>query len=132
MVGPLPIRPLFHTVVVDNGKQYFTGTYDWLGEPRLLLDRRPLPKPPWTRVVATAFRAPCLRGMVGWVRFPWVEVEPNGDGGHVVHLMDARYTRRRSAGFGGGSVEIRSDLTHACEDAQRDKSDESDRSDGSD
>ncbi len=114
MVGPLPIRPLYHAVVVDTGKRYLTGTYDWFSEPRLLLDRRPLPKPPWTQVAAAAFRAPCLQGMVGWVRYPWVEIEPTEDGGHVVHLMDARYTRTRTAGFGGSSVRLRADLTDAC------------------
>ncbi len=116
MVGPLPIRPLFHAVVVDTGERYLTGSYDWFSEPRLLLDRRPLSKPPWIEVVAAAFRAPCLRGMVRWVRYPWVEIEPTEDGGHVVHLMDARYTRSRTSGFGGGSVRLHPDLTDACEE----------------
>lgn len=115
MVGPVPLRPLRHAVVVDTGARYRVGSYDWLSEPRLLLDRRPIDKPPWTEVVAAAFRAPCLQGMVRWVRFPWVEVEPTADGGHVVHLMDARYTRSRTSGFGGSSVRLRPDLSDACE-----------------
>ena len=114
MVGPLPLRPLLHAVVVDTGIRYRTGSYDWFREPRLLLDRQPIAKPPWTEVVAAAFRAPCLEGMVNWVRFPWVEVESSEDGGHIVHLMDARYTRARTSGFGGGSARLHPDLSDAC------------------
>ncbi len=115
MIGPVPLRPLLHAVVVDTGSRYRVGSYDWLSEPRLLLDRRPIDKPPWTEVVAAAFRAPCLQGMVNWVRFPWVEIETTADGGHVVHLMDARYTRSRTSGFGSGSVRLHPDLSDACE-----------------
>ncbi len=115
MVGPVPIRPLRHAVVVDTGLRYRVGSYDWFSRPRLLFDRRPLPKPPWTGVVAAAFRAPCLQGMVSWVRFPWVEIETTGDGGHVVYLMDARYTRSRTMSFGGSSVRLHPDLSDACE-----------------
>ncbi len=115
MIGPVPIRPLFHAVVVDVGPRYVTGTYDWFTEPRLRLDLRPLEEPPRTQVVAAALHAPCLRGMVSWMRYPWVEIEPEADGGRVVHLMDARYTLKRTAGFGGSSVRINPDLTPACE-----------------
>lgn len=114
MVGPLPITPLMHAVVVDTGSRYRVGSYNWFGEPRLRLDRRPVDKPPWTEVVAAAFRAPCLKGMVSWVRYPWVEIEPTEDGGHIVHLMDARYTRTRTSSFGGGSVRLHQDLSDAC------------------
>ncbi len=115
MVGPLPIRPLYHAVVVDTGMQYRVGSYDWFSEPHLLLDRRPLPKPPWTAVVAAAYRAPCLQGMVSWVRFPWVEIEQTEGGGHLVYLMDARYSHRRTSSFGGSSVRLRPDLSDACD-----------------
>ncbi len=115
MVGPLPLRPLSHAVVIDTGTEYRVGSYEWFSEPRLLLDRRPLAKPPWTGPVAAAFRAPCLQGMVGWVRFPWVEIEQTEDGGHIVHLMDARYTRSRTSGFGGSSVRLRPDLSDVCD-----------------
>ncbi len=116
MVGPLPLRPFLHAVVVDTGPRYRVGSFDWFREPRLLFDRRPIDKPPWTEVVAAAFRAPCLQGMVNWVRFPWVEIETTADGGHVVHLMDARYTRSRTSGFGGSSVSLHPDLSDACDE----------------
>ena len=115
MIGPLPIRPLRHAVVVDTGAEYRVGTYDWLAAPRLELDDTPLVKPPATDVVAAAWNSPCLEGMVGWVRFPWVEIEPTGDGGHVVHLMDARYALKRTTGFGAGSVRLGPDLSDACD-----------------
>ncbi len=119
MVGPLPIRPLYHAVVVDTGTQYRVGSYDWFSEPRLLLDRRPLAKPPWTAVVAAALRAPCLRGMVGWVRFPWVEIEQTELGDQIIHLMDARYSRKRTSSFGGSSVRLGPDLSDRCDYAEQ-------------
>ena len=115
MVGPLPIRPLYHAVVVDTGFRYRVGTYDWLSEPRLLFDPQALDKPPWTAEVAAAFGAPCMRGMMRWVRFPWVEVEATDDGGHVVHVMDARYARKRTSSFGGSSVRLEPDHSPACD-----------------
>ena len=73
-------------------------------------------KPPATPVVNAALAAPCLHGMVNWVRYPWVEVEPATEGGHIVHLMDARYALARTSSFGGGSVRLNSDLAPDCDE----------------
>lgn len=118
MVGPLPIRPLSHAVVIDTGNEYRLGSYDWLATPRFELDALTLPKPPAEPRVAAALRAPCLRGMVSWMRYPWVEIAQDGQG-HVVYLMDARYTRSRTLGFGGSSVRLRPDLSDACDTEDR-------------
>ncbi len=113
MVGPLPLTPLAHAVVVDTGSRYRLGTYDWLAEPRLELGPPELSRPPRQPAVAAALKAPCLKGMVGWMRYPWVEIEEDAEG-WVVYLMDARYTRRRTLGFGGSSVRLDRHLAHAC------------------
>ena len=122
MVGPRPIRPLQRAVIVDTGEHYQVGSYDWLGDPRLTLDPRPVAKPPPTPVVEAALAAPCLRGMAAWVRYPWVEVESAAEGGHVVHLMDARYALARTSSFGGGSVRLGSDLVPECDPRSQDPS----------
>ena len=100
--------------MVDTGADYRLGTYDWFSRSRFELGDT-LPKPPATPPVEAAWRAPCLRGMTGWVRYPWVEVEADGEG-WVVWVMDARYTRSRTTSFGGSRVRLRGDLTPDCDD----------------
>ncbi|MEM7354402.1 MAG: metal-dependent hydrolase, partial [Acidobacteriota bacterium] len=113
MIGPVPVRPLRHVVVIDTAREYRFGTYDWLAEPRLEILAQTLPKPSEEPAVQAAFGAHCLRGMANWTRYPWVEIEED-ENGTIVHVMDARYTRSRTAGFGGSSVRIGRDLRPDC------------------
>ena len=115
MIAPLPARPLAHAVVIAGPRELHFATYDRWSQPTFRLDEKTLPRPPDSAVVDAALAAPCLRGLASWVRYPWVELEED-DRGTVVHLMDARYTRTRTSGFGGGSVRIGRDLQHACDD----------------
>lgn len=123
MVGPLPYDPLVRDVVVrlspdgEPGRpaaaepHYRTGRFHWWPRPRLEL-RESLPTLEAVEpagVVERALAAPEVEGFAGWVRFPWAQVEPmeEGDGGgYRVYLLDARYTRRRTTGFGGAVVEV--------------------------
>ena len=50
-----------------------------------------------------------VRGFVGWARFPFVRVDAT-PGGHTVHILDARYARRNSRGFGSTSVDLDAEL----------------------
>lgn len=114
MIGPLPVRPLSHVVVIDTENEYRFGTYDWFAEPRFKLRDHTRPKPPSEPAVAAAFAAPCLQGMVTWARYPWVEIEED-ERGTVVFLMDARYTQSRTAGFGGASVRLDLGIEPVCD-----------------
>ena len=124
MVGPLPARVLTRDVLVVTPKSYRFGTFDWLARPRLRLDDRVLPRPgrpnagttgaPAPELVEAAMTAPCLQGMVTWMRYPAAEIEERGDGWDV-YVLDARYARGRGEGFGTHRVRLGQDLEPACD-----------------
>lgn len=121
MVGPDRIDPLRRLVVVPVDGAYRFGSYHPLRHPRLelgaphpILTSSGLTTPEARRAVDAAEAAPCVRGMVGWLRYPFYEVDGTEDG-VVVHLLDARYTRGRTRGFGGAVVPLSSDLEPRCE-----------------
>ncbi|MFQ5789884.1 MAG: metal-dependent hydrolase [Acidobacteriota bacterium] len=108
MVGPVPVTPFVRDVVVATPDAYRYGTLELRLRPRLNLDPRAIPKPAETPVVLKALGSPEIRGFMTWVRFPFVEVEKS-DEPRVVYVMDARYTRERTLGFGGTRVELMKD-----------------------
>ncbi len=120
LVGPAAARPFARQVVFATPEAYHFGTYDFLSRPRFHLDAATL-TPVGThrasadtdRAVQAALAAPCLRGMVGWARFPWAAVAQD-DEGYVVQVMDARYVRRPTEGFGGSRVRLQRDFSHRC------------------
>ena len=57
--------------------------------------------PHWSAIRASG-QSP---GFLRWTRFPWLETEIHGDT-RDVYLMDARYARHRTDGFGGASFEL--------------------------
>ena len=107
MVGPTPANPLIWDVVADFGETYRWGRFDWRGEGTLVMTEGALPaarsSPLWPAII-TSGQSP---GFLRWVRFPWLEVEAT-DSGDRIHLMDARYTRWRSTGFGATTIELHS------------------------
>jgi inner membrane protein len=125
MVGPVPFDPFVRDVVARVSGGYRTGRFRWLQDPRLELTAE-IPRVsrtpgamalPFDRALAAAQTASCIRGFLIWVRFPYAEVEPAPAGsGHDarVFLMDARYTRRRTSGFGGAVVDVDEDGHAEC------------------
>ena len=114
MTGPVPIRPLAHAVVIETDDKLLFGSFDWFARPRLRIDPRSQPRPDWSSPeLAAAAEAHCLKGMMNWVRYPWVEVDSTSSG-QTVHVMDGRYTRSRTESFGGASVRLRPDLSVDC------------------
>ena len=109
MVGPLPASPLRRDVVVQTPEGFYHGNFAWNRPQRLELIPEPLPRLPQDPVVDAALGAQCVKGMVGWLRFPTAYVAPDQDGHHV-WLLDARYARRPTTGFGTRRVWI--DDTH--------------------
>jgi inner membrane protein len=107
MAGPTPADPLAWDIVVDTGEAFRWGRFDWrYGS--LVMSEAKLPdarsRPLWAAITGSGQS----RGFLRWVRFPWLEVESDGQTRRV-HLMDARYTRSRTRGFGGTLVELPSD-----------------------
>lgn len=106
MVGPLPATPFVRDVVVATPTEYHYGRLDMFPALELHLEPRTIPiRPSPSPIVEQAFRSPEIRGFTNWVRFPFVEIEDNG-ANFIVHIMDARYARRRGRGFGSVSVSI--------------------------
>ncbi len=105
MVGPEATDPFHRQVVVETREGYRLGRLSWLERPRVALEPRIRPKPELTPAVRAALEAPSVRGFVTWMRYPTVEVERTG-GGITVHLIDLRYARRGTGGFGTARVEL--------------------------
>lgn len=106
LIGPLPASPHRRDVVVVTPAEYRWGTYAWFRQPRLQLDPRRLDRPRADDPTYVAARsAPCLKGMDNWLRYPFLDVQPGADGTEVM-LLDARYTRGPTRGFGGARVRL--------------------------
>jgi inner membrane protein len=102
MVGPMPADPLrWDVLYLDAAGGYRFGSFDWrggglsLGSARLRAADRG-----WLAAAGGAQ----IPGFLRWTRFPWIEPEtPSPDG--RVYVMDARYARRRTTGFGGAALD---------------------------
>jgi len=55
--------------------------------------------------VQEAIASPTVHGFMNWARFPFADVEES-TAGFTVYLLDARYTRSRTVGFGAARVEV--------------------------
>lgn len=116
MVSPVPVNPFRRLVVIDDGQQYRFGTVDWLTRPVFSVE----PHTVAVNADAPAARAAALtpegRAFLGWARFPFFQVETSPQS-YVVHMVDARYTVDRDAGFGAATVVVpRSGSAHAARD----------------
>jgi inner membrane protein len=89
MVGPVPVSPFTHQVIIDAGDHYETGTYRFWS-PRLRLDAMRVPKNEQAPEVAMARRTPAIRSFLVWSRFPVWELQRTGDG-TLVTVRDMRF-----------------------------------------
>jgi inner membrane protein len=89
MVGPVPVSPFSHEVIIDAGDHYETGTYHFTS-PRLRLNAERIPKNDRAAEVAAARDAPTIRSFLVWSRFPYWEVERT-DTGVRVTVRDVRF-----------------------------------------
>ena len=103
MVGPMPADPASWDVLYrDTTGRYRFGTFDWRGGGELELDPTRLQPADRSRLEERAGRQ--IPGFLRWTRFPWIEAtQPAPDG--KVYVMDARYARERTTGFGGAAFE---------------------------
>ena len=121
MAGPLPADPFGRDIVASVPGAYWTGSFRWRRDLRLIAGRAPIPQPPSDPVVLAALATPEARAFVGWARFPFVEVDTTLTG-YSVHVLDARYTRARRTGFGSLVVELDLDLRPRRNQPARDES----------
>jgi inner membrane protein len=104
MVGPVPVNPFVRDVVVETPTAYKHGTLELFPKAALRLEPHEILRPQNSGLMEKALRSPEIRGFTNWMRFPFVELEETASGGCIFHIMDARYTRARSRGFGAASV----------------------------
>lgn len=109
MVAPRPADPFRWDVVAETDTGYRHGSFRWLPRPTLDLEASEIPKPVPSAVLAAALSAPQVQGALHWMRFPFARVEPT-DAGYTVYLLDARYVRRATRGFGAAVVELDREL----------------------
>jgi inner membrane protein len=88
--APAPANPFRGDVVVMTRDDYYTGRFDWLAAPRLVLDGERVARPRGPLFDAAA-RQRDARHYLMWTRFPAIEVEPAPDGGSIVRFFDMRY-----------------------------------------
>jgi inner membrane protein len=89
MVGPVPVSPFTHEVIIDAGDHYETGTYRFWS-PRLRLDAMRIPKNEHAPEVAMARAAPPIRSFLVWSRFPVWQVDRTTQGARVT-VQDMRF-----------------------------------------
>ncbi len=108
MVSPIPVNPFRRGVVVEQGEVYRTASFHWLASPRV--DPESVRIFPRGRRDHPAVQAAAAteqgRRFLGWARFPAFQVEPNADGGIVVHMIDLRYADRPGDRFGSVSIPV--------------------------
>ena len=89
-LAPAPANPFRGDVVVMTRDHYYTGRFDWLATPHLVLDEQRVERPGGALFEAAA-RQRDARHYLVWARFPAIEVETAPDGASVVRFFDMRY-----------------------------------------
>ncbi len=107
MVAPVRGNPFVSDVEVLTDDAYVPGVHSWVGTPRVALfpgDAVPLVSGPaaLTRekleeLAATARELPPVSDYLVWSRYPYMRVEPDGNGWDVL-VSDARYDEVPGAG----------------------------------
>jgi inner membrane protein len=108
MMGPVPVTPFVKDVVAQTPGGYRYGKARLFPRFELELAPQTLPLLEDSPVVQKAIASPSVRGFMNWARFPFADVEESTSG-FTVYLLDARYTRSRTVGFGAARVEISKD-----------------------
>ena len=111
MVGPVPANPARWEFVVEREGHLRQGHFDWLSDRSVTFTgfKRAMAQTSelWPDIEASGQ----ARGYLSWVRFPWLEVEPS-ESGRRVQVMDARYVRVPTRGFGGTVVTLPESISH--------------------
>ncbi len=107
MVAPVPGRPLAGFVVVETDAGCMLGDWHWRARPRFSLRENALPTQFERAEVAAAAQTQQARDFLAWSRFPYAEVEAEGEVVRV-HFHDARYAGGRG-GIRGPRIRLARD-----------------------
>ena len=95
MVGPMPANPLSWDVLFVAEGRLRAAHFTWLRR-QTVISEFSHPEARTTELWPAIHEAGGPAGFLEWTRFPWIEVESD-----EIFLMDGRYTRERTTGFGG-------------------------------
>ena len=110
MAGPLPGNPFMRDVIILDESHYHFLELNWLRSDPFQIKGPPIPRGPNTPIINAALKAPYIKGLMTWIRFPAYSVEAV-TGGFIVTIQDVRYARRNGLGLGTVTVELDRDLT---------------------
>jgi len=105
---PVAANSLARDVIVISPDRYHFVALDWLASEPVRWSGEPVRKNGPTPVTEAALRAPAVRGLAQWLRFPSFDADPRGDGWRVI-VRDVRFWRRERAigrGLGTAVVEL--------------------------
>ncbi len=105
MVGPLPANPTAWEFVVEQDGRLRHGHISWLGQGSLSFSGFDWPAVRSSELWSEVETSGQAEGFLSWVRFPWMEIA-SGEAERRAHIMDARYSRVRTRGFGGTVVTL--------------------------
>jgi inner membrane protein len=89
MVGPRPVTPFTRDVIVDAGDHYEGGTFSWWTR-EVAWEPEPIPKSGERPEVALVRDDRRVREFLVWARFPFWEIDAEGDAARVV-VRDMRF-----------------------------------------
>jgi inner membrane protein len=97
---PVAAEPLRRIVIVVEPDRYRFVPVNWLKGPERGSEPIESRRGARDRVVEAALRAPFVKGVRRWLRFPGYEVRPLPGGGYRVIIRDARFAIGYRDGFG--------------------------------
>ena len=110
MAGPLPANPFVRDVIILDESHYHFLELNWLRSDPFQITGPAIPRGPNTPIINAALKAPSIKGLMTWIRFPAYSVNAVADG-YIVTIQDVRYARRNGLGIGTVTVELDHDLT---------------------
>lgn len=105
LLSPVPIDPTRREILIAEGERYRFGTLAWRPGPRIELTDEVLAVGAHEPEAQIAAASPDARSFMHWARFPFFVVDRSG-GTTVVHIADARYSRRAMGSWASVTIRI--------------------------
>ena len=109
MAGPIPANPFVRDIIVVDDRHYHFLELHWLEHPLVRPTITAINRGAQGPIIEAALKAPHVRGLATWMRFPAFAVEEQSDG-YRVTVQDVRYVRRGSTTLGTTVVDLDQNL----------------------
>lgn len=105
LLSPVPIDPTRRSILIGAAEQYRFGTLAWRPGPRIEISDDVLQVGAHEPEAQLAAASPEAASFMQWARFPFFVVDRSG-AMTVVHIADARYSRRAMGSWASVSIVI--------------------------